>query len=191
LSTFRHKQRRGEIHYFQKKFTELGFSISKPRRFYEGHGDTLPYGNDYMIFGYGRTGLRSSKTGVISAACFLEKKSPVFLPLINEHFYHLDTCFCPIADTILYYPPAFTKAGKSAIRGMCHGAFIEASKKDAENFVCNSVPVETASGWKLISNKPTAKLTQELRDFGIQIIEVDTSEFKKAGGGPRCLTIFI
>ena len=30
------------------------------------------------------------------------------LELTDPHFYHLDTCFCPLdAETAAYYPPAF------------------------------------------------------------------------------------
>ena len=33
------------------------------------------------------------------------------------------------------------------------------------------------------------KMTRELRKRGIQVVEIDLSEFAKGGGGPTCLTL--
>src|SRR3989344_2804303 len=106
LSNFHPKERRGEISHFNKWFGDRGYAVlGAPRNsFFEGHGDALWMGES-LICGYG---LRSSEAGVKIAAEMIEKK-PIVLKLANKHFYHLDTCLCPIPEKnlILYYPSAF------------------------------------------------------------------------------------
>jgi N-dimethylarginine dimethylaminohydrolase len=42
---------------------------------------------------------------------------------------------------------------------------------------------------KVLSPAPGIRMNDELRKRGIEVIEVDLSEFAKAGGGPTCLTL--
>jgi len=42
---------------------------------------------------------------------------------------------------------------------------------------------------KILSPAPGIRMNDELRKRGIDVIEVDLSEFAKAGGGPTCLTL--
>jgi len=198
LSHFRHKQRRGEVPYFTARLRKLRFTIKhlpkEPKDlFFEGGGDALPFGKNQILFGYGGKGFRSSEKGVKSAANLLLGKTPTFLKLVNKKFYHLDTCLCVMGEVILYYPRAFTPQGIGAIRGICGYKFIEAPKIDAEKFVCNGVFIKTSSGQKfLICNPVSDGFKQELwKEWGIKILESDTSEFIKAGGAQRCLTLFL
>jgi len=198
LSSFRHKQRRGETPYYADELTKLGFEIlylpDEPKNMsFEGQGDTLPFGKKQIIFGYGGKGFRSSERGVKSVADLLLDKTPTFLKLINKKFYHLDTCLCVMGEVILYYPKAFTPQGIKAIRSICGDKYIEAPKRDAEKFVCNGVFIETSSGQKfLICNPVSDEFKQELwKEWGIKALESDASEFLKAGGAQKCLTLFI
>ena len=50
-----------------------------------------------------------------SAGCWACRVIPV--ELVDARYYHLDTCFCPLADgEAIWYPPAFDDYGQRAIR---------------------------------------------------------------------------
>ena len=185
LSNFRPKERRKEIPYFKKWFENRGYAVlGTPRNsFFEGHGDAL-WMRENLICGYG--GFRSSEAGIKIAAEMIEKK-PVILKLVNEYFYHLDTCFCPIPEKnlILHYPSAFDYASCRKIEAL--GETIRVSERDARAFVCNAVPV----GNKLVTMPMSKKLKKRLEKHGIEVVEVNLSEFLKSGGAARCLTLFI
>jgi len=184
LSHFRHEERRGEIPHFKKWFEDHDYATRDfPRkRFFEGHGDALWMGEN-LICGHG---LRSSEAGVKTAARMAEK-DPVILKLINEHYYHLDTCFCPIPEKnlILYYPLAFDYASCRKIEALAQT--IRVSERDARAFVCNAVSV----GNKLVSTPMSKNLKKRLEKRGIEPVEVNLSEFLKSGGAAKCLTLFI
>ena len=41
----------------------------------------------------------------------------ISLELVDPRYYHLDTCFCPLAPGVaIYYPPAFDEYGQRALR---------------------------------------------------------------------------
>ena len=64
------------------------------------------------------------------------------LELADPWFYHLDTCACPLTDgAILYYPPAFTAAGRDLIVERFPNA-IPVPEEEARRFACNSVVID-------------------------------------------------
>lgn len=185
VSNFRHPERRGEEAIFRDYFGERRFHVCEVDDFFEGHGDALYLGG--MLFcGHG---FRSTEKGVKQAAERVED-DPVLLKLVDEEFYHLDTCFCPIGDKIiLYYPSAFDRASRRKIEAL--GETVAVSKEDARNFVCNNVPVRRLDTWKLIGAEPTPELRRKLEALGVVSRFVDLSEFRKSGGGARCLSFFL
>ena len=63
------------------------------------------------------------------------------LELVDPRFYHLDTCFCPLApDLALYYPGAFDEYGRSVLRDRIPH-LIEVAAEEAISFSCNAVVV--------------------------------------------------
>ena len=86
----------------------------------------------------------------------------------------------------MYHPPAFDYESRIAIESR-----IPADKRiivdthDAGNFACNAVNLEK----KVIVNKASDHLKNELNRFDFDVIEVDLSEFIKAGGSAKCLTL--
>ena len=63
---------------------------------------------------------------------------------------------------------------------------IELSEEELHLCAPNLLPIAPK---KVISPAPGVKMNDELRKRGIEVIEVDLSEFAKAGGGPTCLTL--
>jgi N-dimethylarginine dimethylaminohydrolase len=111
----------------------------------------------------------------------------VSLRLVDERFYHLDTCFCPLnGGYLLYYPGAFDDHARSVIaRRVPANRRIAISEKDAVKFACNAVNIDDS----IILNHISDELRRKLEKIGFLVIETDLSEFLKAGGGTKCLTL--
>ncbi|MEM8604610.1 MAG: TIGR00300 family protein, partial [Cyanobacteria bacterium P01_H01_bin.121] len=111
------------------------------------------------------------------------------LRLVDKRFYHLDTCFCPLADGyLLYYPPAFDAYSNRLIEMRVPAAKrLAVSDADADTFACNAVNLER----DVILNRASPELKQKLNQVGFQVIETPLTEFLKAGGASKCLTLRI
>src|SRR5947208_1298925 len=112
-SRFRHDVRARETPYFDAWFAEHGFQVEHlpAGSFFEGAGDALFCGAK-LFAGYR---IRSDVSGHQWLGMVLNKQ---VLPveLVNPHFYHLDTCFCPLAPgEAIYYPQAFDIYGRKVI----------------------------------------------------------------------------
>src|SRR3989338_464067 len=184
LSRFRYPERQGETPAFRDWFLSQGFNFKTLPSgiFFEGEGDALVF-KDKLICGYG---FRSDEAGGVLAAEFMGLE-PITFRLIDPHFYHFDTCFCPISEKnlIMYYPPAFDSASCYIIETL--GNIIRVSQKDALGFVCNAVVLDS----KLIATQVSLELKIELKKHGVETEGVNLSEFIKAGGAAKCLTLFI
>ena len=111
----------------------------------------------------------------------------VSLRLIDERFYHLDTCFCPLTGGyLLYYPPAFDSYSNRVIEmRIPPEKRIVVEEPDAVCFACNAVNVNNT----IVMNQVSDRLKQQLREVGFEVVETPLSEFLKAGGAAKCLTL--
>jgi lysine-ketoglutarate reductase/saccharopine dehydrogenase-like protein (TIGR00300 family) len=186
LSRFYHKERQGEEPHFQKWFEDNGFSVYQlPKDLpFEGAGDALiDREGRWLWAGYG---FRSELDSHPYIAKWLDIEV-LSLRLIDERFYHLDTCFCPLSEGyLLYYPPAFDFYSNRLIE-MRVPAYkrIVVEEPDAVNFACNAVNINST----VVMNKVSDSLKQRLADVGFQVIETPLTEFLKAGGAAKCLTL--
>ena len=84
------------------------------------------------------------------------------LELVNPYFYHLDTCFCPLAPgEALYYPEAFDGYGHRVLRKHIP-RLIAADDDEAKRFGCNAVVV----GKTVVLNMGCEKLAADLQAAG-------------------------
>ena len=183
-SNFRYPERAREEPHWQAWFESKGYCVVRlPSDLcFEGEGDLLSYG-DLIIAGF----RRRSDRGAIDRVGGLLRREVLALELADPWFYHLDTCACPLTDgAILYYPPAFTAAGRDLIVERFPNA-IPVPEEEARRFACNSVVIDHHV--VMNSNCPVARA--ELRARGYEVHEVDVSEFLKAGGGPKCLSLML
>ncbi len=181
-SRFRHGVRQGETPHFDRRARSLGFAVETlpPGHNFEGAGDALFCG-ETLFAGYRfRSDARShhwigERLGV-----------PVLpLELVDPRFYHLDTCFCPIAaDAAIYYPGAFDDYGRSVLSGQV-ATLIEVSAEEAASFSCNAVVV----GRTVVLNDGAPKLARDLEALGYRARPLRLTEFIKAGGSAKCLTL--
>ncbi|XWK91344.1 MAG: TIGR00300 family protein [Phormidium sp.] len=186
LSRFYHKERQGEEPHFKKWFEDQGYTVYElPKDLpFEGAGDALlDREGRWLWAGYG---FRSELDSHPYLAKWLDIEV-LSLRLIDERFYHLDTCFCPLAGGyLLYYPPAFDSYSNRMIEmRVAPEKRIAIEEADAVNFACNAVNVDDV----VVMNKASDSLKRRLKECGFQVVETPLTEFLKAGGAAKCLTL--
>jgi ornithine--oxo-acid transaminase len=186
LSSFYHPERQGEEPHFRRWFQESGFAICDvPRRTpFEGEGDALFEADGSRLWaGHGpRTDENS-----LRQLTDLWNIEVVPLRIVDPRFYHLDTCFCPLSSgEVMYYPAAFDSESQQRIEARYPKAKrIAVSEVDALHFACNAVNI----GRTILLNRIGAELCDELQARSYQVIQVDLTEFLKAGGAAKCLVL--
>ena len=186
LARFFHPERQGEEPWFGRWLESQGFQVVQlpPELPFEGAGDALlDRGGGWLWAGYGfRSELAAHP--LLARSLGVEVLS---LRLIDERFYHLDTCFCPLSDgTLLYYPPAFDFYSNRLIESRLPAdRRLAVGEADALAFACNAVNLGDA----VLLNQASASLRQQLEARGFTVLETPLGEFLKAGGAAKCLTL--
>jgi N-dimethylarginine dimethylaminohydrolase len=181
-SRFRFNVRQGESEHFAAWARSHGFEVVHPPEGYhfEGAGDALFCG-ETLFAGY------RFRSDVRSHQWVGERLGVEVLPmeLVDPRFYHLDTCFCPLAPGwAIYYPGAFDEYGRSVLRDRIPN-LIEVAAEEAVSFSCNAVVV----GRTVVLNRGASKLADTLREAGFTTRPLEFSEFIKSGGSAKCLTL--
>jgi N-dimethylarginine dimethylaminohydrolase len=181
-SRFRFGVRQGETLHFERWAREHGFRVLTlpPGLNFEGAGDSLFCG-ETLFAGYRfRSDARSHQW--VAEALGVQVLP---LELVDPRFYHLDTCFCPLAEgEAIYYPGAFDDYGRSVLRAHIP-RLIAVSAEEAVSFSCNAVVV----GRTVILNDGAPKLARALQAEGYAVRPLRLTEFIKAGGSAKCLTL--
>jgi len=186
VSRFRAPERRGEEPFFEEWFVQNDFDIAEwPAEVsFEGAGDALlDRGQPILWAGYG---FRSAN----SIPSLLERtfnRRAIGLRLVDPRFYHLDTCLCPLeGGYLMYFPAAFDADGQKAIADIVPAEkLIEVEAPDAEQFCCNAVDLNG----QVFMNGASESLQERLREAGFTPVITPLSEFMKAGGAAKCLTL--
>jgi lysine-ketoglutarate reductase/saccharopine dehydrogenase-like protein (TIGR00300 family) len=186
LSRFFHKERQGEEPFFKQWFEDKGYTVHElPKDLpFEGAGDALlDREGRWLWAGYG---FRSELDSHPYLAKWLDIEV-LSLRLMDERFYHLDTCFCPLnGGYLLYYPPAFDSYSNRLIEMRVPSEKrIAIAEADAVNFACNAVNIDSI----VVMNKASDELKGRLQSAGFEVIETQLTEFLKAGGAAKCLTL--
>lgn len=183
LARFKNEERRGEEPHFRASLETLGYTVVEPPVAFEGAGDALVYDGRLVLAGY-RQRTEVSAHQLISREFGLPVLS---LELHTEHFYHLDTCLCPLdGGHLIYYPEAFDEYGLKVIEAnVPEEKRLSVTGAEARNFACNAVQV----GRYIFLNQPSSRLSQALNRRGFEVVGLDLSEFLKAGGSAKCLTL--
>jgi N-dimethylarginine dimethylaminohydrolase len=182
LSRFRHPQRQGEEPHDEAWFTQHGFEVVPlPLGFYfEGAGDALFCG-DTLFAGYRiRSDARAHQWLGERIGC-----RAIPLELVDAHYYHLDTCFCPLAPGVaIVYLGAFDSYGRQVLAELLDDLIL-LSEDEARSFAANAVVV----GKTVVTNTGCPQLHEQLKRRGYLPVETPLSEFVKAGGSAKCLTL--
>ncbi len=186
ISRFATVNRQPEREHYKEWFWDNGYEpISWPEGVhFEGAGDALlDIYRDLVWVGHG---FRSHA----SCAEILGRKvdrATESLKLVDPRFYHLDTCFCPLSQgRVMWYPAAFDLTSQNAVIDRVHQSDrIEVDDLDAMSFCCNAVEING----RVLMNRVSDKLRKALEEFGFEAIQTPMSEFIRAGGAAKCLTL--
>ncbi len=187
LARFKHPQRQGETPLGRQWLSDAGFDVEDPPAgpsldgySFEGAGDALFCG-DTLYAGYR---MRSDVAGHQQIGQRLGVRV-LPLELADPYYYHLDTCFCPLAPGVaVWFPGAFDDYGQRVIREHVR-TLIDVQEPEARAFACNAVVV----GKTVITNTGCPALHDQLAKQGYQPIATPLGEFVKAGGSAKCLTL--
>lgn len=184
LANFTHPERRPEKELYTVWFNLNYYETTEVVDFFEGAGDALFDYNRHLFAGYG---FRSSKGGLLHDMNFCSQMGSIpvhYVQLVDPYFYHLDTCFCPLKDGFaLAYPPAFSEESFATIKKYMD--VIEVPEQEAKKFACNAVCL----GNKVVIPSGCPETKERLAQFRYEVYDTDVSEFIKAGGACKCLTL--
>ena len=186
MASFTHAERRPETTYLRRWLTGHGFLLwDTPREVgFEGEGDAAFSGQGSVLWAaHGVRTCRSSHAHVADAWGVPVRS----LHLVDPRFYHLDTCFAPLAGGyLLYYPGAFDGESLARIEAEFPAERrIAVSEADATRMVCCALNI----GRMVFTSAMSAELAAELFEHGFDVVQLELSEFIKGGGGVRSLTL--
>lgn len=186
MSRMHAPERRDEVVYFEPFFRQIGYEIihliEENDAEFEGMGDAIWHPRTHLLWaGYG---IRSSREAHDEISTALDVRI-VTLALTDEAFYHLDTCFSVLdRETVLIYPGAFDEHGLALIRRLFERV-IEAPEHEARTLLaCNA---HCPDDQHVLIQKGCEETNRLLTKAGFAPVEIDTSEFLKAGGSVFCM----
>lgn len=190
MSRMSTEQRKEEVSHIEKWLKKMGYEIltldpDKVSEF-EGMGDALWHYKRRLL--WGGYGFRTSPEAYEELSNLLGV--PVIaLELVNDKFYHLDTCLCSLnSDTVLIYPDAFTAEGLAMIKKLVPNV-IEASSYEAEKLF--AVNATAPDGLNVLIQQGCTDVNKKLRDHGFKVHEFSTFEFLKSGGSVFCMKLML
>jgi len=183
-SNFRHKERAAEAPFFAAWMEEHGYEVIwlPADQFFEGEGDAL-FAGETLFCGYKfRTDVAAHRSVAEILKCLV-----ISVELIDPRFYHIDTCFCPLPDgSAFWFPAAFDEYGQRAIRSHVPD-LIDVPEEEAVHFSCNAVVLDR----EVVLPEGAPRLVESLGERGYHCHPLPMSEFLKAGGACKCLTMFM
>ncbi len=185
LSRMHAPERRDEVAHVARFFRSQGYEVTQlpdPTMEFEGMGDALWHPGRHLI--WGGYGFRTTLETYEALASRLE--APVVaLRLVDERFYHLDTCLSMLdARTVLLYPDALEPEAVALVRHF-FPRVIEAPEDEAVRlFACNAhCPDEQ----HVFIQRGCVETIAKLREAGFEPVELDTGEYLKSGGSVFCM----
>ena len=181
LSNFRYPERRPESDHFREWFMAHGYDqIHQTNSFFEGGGDNLFCG-DKILAGHG---FRSAPEAADEIRDYFGLEV-IPLKIVDPAFYHLDTSLAVLSsDTVASYLPALDEASQQRLREAVPN-IIEATLEEARGFGLNAV----SDGHTVVTSNESESLLQKYRDAGFEVVGTPILEFRKSGGGVKCLTL--
>ena len=186
-SHFRHPERQPETPVFAAWFETAGYEIRRlPDTLdHEGAGDALPFmpadGPTVLLSGY-RPRSDAEAGPVVSELLGCAVRS---VELVDPRLYHVDLTFCPLDERrAICAPLGWDAYGRKVVESLVpEPLWLE--DDEALAFCANSVVV----GTNIVMPVVPPRVGRILEGWGFAITESPVSEFLKAGGGCRCLTL--
>ena len=181
LSNFRYPERQPETQHYEEWFREHGYDqIEQARSRFEGGGDNLICGSK-ILSGYG---FRSDIEAHQELHNFFDLEV-ISLHIIDPKYFHLDTSVAVLnANTVAFFPGALDEPSQIRLRAAIPN-IIEATVEEAAGFGLNVV----SDGQTIIASNASESLLQKYLAAGFSVIGTPILEFRKSGGGVKCLTL--
>jgi N-dimethylarginine dimethylaminohydrolase len=192
VSSFLPPPRRAETAYLRRWLASQGFLLwETPRETpFEGEGDAVF--NDSGTALWAAHGVRTCHAAHrhVADAWHVPVSS---LHLVDPRFYHLDTCFTPLASPsgdaggfVLYYPGAFDAASLETIAHAYPASRrIAVSETDATRMACCALNI----GRSVFTGEISQQLAMALFNAGFDVVQLELGEFIKGGGGAKSLAL--
>ncbi|WP_457147557.1 dimethylarginine dimethylaminohydrolase family protein [Mycobacterium sp. URHB0021] len=173
--------RRPEIPYAKAWLEKRGYDVIEAPYPFSGQGDALPCGPMLLAGSGQRTDLRMH-------AMLEDHLGVQVVPLCTSGplWYDLDLAVAVIdaPDTIAYCPEALDEASVNTLHGLGLD-LIKVTVEEAANFALNLI----SDGTTVTMTTGAPMLAADLRDRGLHVVELDTTELRKGGGGVRCTAL--
>jgi N-dimethylarginine dimethylaminohydrolase len=176
-----HAERRNEVAHLSRWLTGNRWTVADPPdAVQEGAGDALPFAGT-LVAGHGQRSTLDAYQGLADRAGW----TITAVELTDPRYYHLDLAFCPLDGmTALIVPEALTRRALDRLARLVPGP-VPVTAEEGAMFCANSIVV----GRTIIMPGCTVRLGRLLERRGFHVVVRDVSEFVKAGGGCRCLTL--
>ncbi len=183
-SNFKCAERQPEVKYNNAWFQSHDFKItefsSNPNLYFEGCGDAFIVRKQFVA-GYG------FRTDLAAHAVIAQKLGVKFhsIKLVDPRLYHLDISFCPLDDRhAIIAPDVWSRQSAEEIKQFIPEPLV-LELDEALTFCANSVVV----GKTVIMPHCPSRVGRILQKWGYDVCVSPVTEFLKAGGGVRCLTL--
>ncbi len=178
-SNFVPLERKPEEALFQEWFHKNGYEVVTLENNQSGEGDAL-LSNNKLYCGHG---YRSNIKAYDEIRKVVDTEI-IPLEIVDPFFYDLDLLFCPLGDRgCLSYPQGLAQTSQYIVKALPNNIIL--NHHEVKKQLCNSVYIDG----KLIMNICSERLRQELFKLDVEPIIINISEFAKAGGGLKCLTL--
>lgn len=179
---FRHPERHGETPHDVDWFLAHGFRVDElPLGVsQEGAGDALPFGGT-LVAAY-RMRSDAASHAYLSRLTGAAVRS---VELVDERLYHLDLTFCPLdGRRAMVAPSGWDDYGRRVVESLVPEMLV-LDDEATFRFCANSVVVDRT----VVMPACPPAVGRQLEAWGFEVVVVDVSEFQKAGGACRCLTL--
>lgn len=190
-SHFSAEHRVGETALFRAFMERFGFSTGDyPASWrFEGEADAFPVGRGEARRWIFTWGFRSDE-GVgdwLQEEVVGERMTR--LHLTDPRYYHGDCLLCELGGPLLGWTGGLDDESTERLRAAFGERLVEMGDADAKNFIGNSFYVESGTERLLYAPQGMSEpLAERIEADGVEIVEVDISEFfGKGGGGPKCM----
>ncbi|MEU7994091.1 arginine deiminase-related protein [Micromonospora sp. NPDC049060] len=174
-------ERKAELPYFQEWLIDHDFEVLEAPYPFSGQGDALACG-DLLLAGHGQ------RTDRRMHAVLARELDYEVVPLrtVSHRWYDLDLAVGVVEPgrTLAYCPEALDGPSRRRLRGLGMD-LIEVGVEEAARFALNLI----SDGTTVTMTRGAPRLAAALRERGLRVVELDTTELAKGGGGVRCTAL--
>ncbi len=174
-------ERAAETPHHRAWLEENGFDVAETPYAFSGQGDALACG-DLLLSAHGqRTDVRALDT--LSRHLGYEV---VALRTTSPQWYDLDLAVAVIhpGRVLAYNPQALDAPSLRTLRGLGMD-LIEVAPAEAAAFALNLI----SDGRTVTMTSGAPRLAADLQSLGLTVVQLDTTELRKGGGGIRCTAL--